>query len=183
MELIHRKLEEHPGEIYIISIAPMTNLAELLMKYPESRGQIAGIYTINGSYGVAPDKSSWNPRPSWNVRTDPEAAKYVIESGIPVTALGLDVTMRLENAMAERLMAEGNKNGWAFQFLERAVAFNLKRGLEPYSLLVDAMAVAAAVRPEIAEYMKIRMKQFLEKQTGKSGLQIAQERYERFRKM
>ena len=37
--------------------------------------------------------------------------------------------------------------------------------------------------PEIAEYMKIRMKQFLEKQAGKSGLQIAQERYERFRKM
>ena len=37
--------------------------------------------------------------------------------------------------------------------------------------------------PEIAEYMKIRMKQFLEKQTGKSGEQIAQERYERFRKM
>ena len=63
----------------------MTNLAELLMKDPESRGQIAGIYTINGSYGVAPDKSSWNPRPSWNVRTDPEAAKYVIESGIPVS--------------------------------------------------------------------------------------------------
>ena len=52
-----------------------------------------------------------------------------------------------------------------------------------YSLLVDAMAVAAAVRPEIAEYMKIRMKQFLEKQAGKSGEQIAQERYERFRKM
>ena len=36
---------------------------------------------------------------------------------------------------------------------------------------------------EIAEYMKIRMKQFLEKQAGKSGEQIAQERYERFRKM
>ena len=37
--------------------------------------------------------------------------------------------------------------------------------------------------PEIAEYMKIRMKQVLEKQAGKSGEQIAQERYERFRKM
>ncbi len=37
--------------------------------------------------------------------------------------------------------------------------------------------------PEIAEYMKIRMKQFLVKQAGKSGQQIAQERYERFRKM
>ena len=36
---------------------------------------------------------------------------------------------------------------------------------------------------EIAEYMKIRMKQFLVKQAGKSGEQIAQERYERFRKM
>lgn len=37
--------------------------------------------------------------------------------------------------------------------------------------------------PEIAEYMKIRMKQFLNKQGGKSGEQIAQERYERFRRM
>ena len=37
--------------------------------------------------------------------------------------------------------------------------------------------------PEIAEYMKIRMKQFLEKQADKSEQQIAQERYERFRKM
>ena len=51
------------------------------------------------------------------MRTDPEAAKYVIESGIPVTALGLDVTMRLENAMAERLMAEGNKTDGPFSFL------------------------------------------------------------------
>ena len=36
---------------------------------------------------------------------------------------------------------------------------------------------------EIAEYMKIRMKQFLVKQAGKSGEQLAQERYERFRRM
>ncbi|MCI7450208.1 MAG: acetyl-CoA carboxylase carboxyltransferase subunit alpha, partial [Blautia sp.] len=36
---------------------------------------------------------------------------------------------------------------------------------------------------EIAEYMKIRMKQFLVKQSGKRGEQIAQERYERFRRM
>lgn len=100
VELIHRKLEEHPGEIYIISIAPMTNLAELLMKYPESRGQDCRNLYHKRLLRRSADKSSWNPRPSWNVRTDPEAAKYVIESGIPVTALGLDVTMRLENAMA-----------------------------------------------------------------------------------
>ena len=37
--------------------------------------------------------------------------------------------------------------------------------------------------PEIAEYMKIRMKQFLSKQAGKSREQLAQERYERFRRM
>ena len=36
-ELLHQRLEAHPGEIYIISIAPMTNLAELLMKYPQSK--------------------------------------------------------------------------------------------------------------------------------------------------
>ena len=37
--------------------------------------------------------------------------------------------------------------------------------------------------PEITEYMKIRMKQFLINHSGKTVEQIAQERYERFRRM
>ena len=154
VELMYECIQAHPGEISIISIAPMTNLAELFLKYPEIKDQICRIYTINGSYGVAPDKSRWNPRPSWNVAADPEAAKIVLESGVPVTAAGLDVTMQLDNSMAERLLAEGRPETSTMEFFRHAVAFNRRKGLEPYSLLVDSMAVAAAAKPELADCVK-----------------------------
>ena len=140
--------------LHIISTAPMTNLAALFLNYPEAKKQIGSIVTINGSYGVAPDKKIWNPRPSWNVSVDPEAAKIVLESGVPVTAAGLDVTMQLQNSLTERILREGDAEKWQYRFLERAVFFNRSHGLEPYSLLVDAMAVAAAVKPELLSVIR-----------------------------
>ena len=140
--------------VHIISIAPMTNLARLLLDFPEAAVSIASIITINGSYGVAPDKHRWNPRPSWNVCADPEAAKLVLESGVPVIAAGLDVTMQLQNSLVERLLRDGDREKWQYRFLERAIRFNRLHGLEPYSLLVDAMAVAAAVRPELLSVIR-----------------------------
>ena len=138
----------------IISIAPMTNLARLFLDCPEAKEQITSIITTSGSYGVAPDKHSWNPRPSWNMTVDPEAAKIVLESGVPVIAAGLDVTMQLQNSLIERLLREGDREKWQYRFLEHAVRFNRLHGLEPYSLLVDAMAVAAAVKPELLSVIR-----------------------------
>lgn len=146
--------QKEPEKSHIVSIAPMTNLAKLLLRFPEASAQIASIVTTNGSYSVAPDKRAWNPRPSWNVAADPEAAKIVLESGVPVIAAGLDVTMQLQNALVERLLREGDPQRWQYQFLERAVQFNRARGLEPFSLLVDAMAVAAAARPELLSLIR-----------------------------
>lgn len=153
VEFLHRKLTEEEG-LHILSIAPMTNLAMLLRRYPEIKDRIASVITTSGSYGVAPDKRCWDPRPSWNIQTDPEAAKCVLESGIPVFALGLDVTTRLSNAITDRLLSEGNPDTPAYAFLERAAAFNRAHRLEPYSLLVDSMGAAAAAVPELAEMIE-----------------------------
>lgn len=151
---LRRKIMEHPGEIHIISIGPMTNLARLLTEYPEVTEQIASIITISGSYGVAPDKSDWNPRPTWNVLVDPEAAKIVIESGILIQAAGFDVTGTLTDDMVERIFKEGNPQSEKYAFLKKAVDFNLRNGLKSYSLLVDSVAVAVAAVPELASFIE-----------------------------
>lgn len=143
-------VKRFPGEVSIISLAPMTNLALMIQNDPAAADAAAGIYTIAGSYGLRPDYENLNPRAEWNLTQDPEAAAVVFGSGIPIMAAGLDVTRRLDNSMMERLLAaakEGKKTG----FLRRAVQFNINHGLEPYSLLVDSAAVCLALCPEIVK--------------------------------
>ena len=143
-------VKRFPGEVSIISLAPMTNLALMIQNDPAAADAAAGIYTIAGSYGLRPDYENLNPRAEWNLAQDPEAAAVVFGSGIPIMAAGLDVTRRLDNSMMERLLAaakEGKKTG----FLRRAVQFNINHGLEPYSLLVDSAAVCLALCPEIVK--------------------------------
>ena len=171
-DFLHRKLNarealsdderDSGARFHILSIAPMINLAMLLTRYPEDKARIASIVTTSGSYSVQPDRHHWNPRPSWNVKADPEAAKIVLESGIPVYAAGLDVTARLSNELMRRILAEGEKrekqggacaNPFPLTFLKRAVRFNESHGLEPYSLLVDAMGAALCARPDLASFV------------------------------
>lgn len=143
-------VKRFPGQVSIISLAPMTNLALMIQNDPAAALAAAGIYTIAGSYGLRPDYENLNPRPEWNLAQDPEAAAAVFGSGIPITAAGLDVTRRLDNSMMDRLLARAGENEKT-KFLRRAVQFNLDHGLEPYSLLVDSAAVCLALCPEIAK--------------------------------
>lgn len=143
-------IKAHPGEVFIISMAPMTNLALMLQNAPETAGLTAGIFTISGGYGLNPDHGRLNPRPEWNIAQDPEAASAVFSSGIPITAAGLDVTSRLEDSMMDRLLSEAGE-GKKTDFLRQAVQFNLEHGLNPSSLLVDSAAVALTAFPDMAK--------------------------------
>ena len=147
-EFIMGILEKSREPVSIISIAPMTNLARLLEKYPEAAGRIRRIYTASGCYGVREGDTAWKQRPSWNIWTDPEAAQAVFASGIPIQAAGVDVTGTFSEAMADRILAEGNRDNPAFQFFFRAAEYNRNHKLSVFSLLVDAAAVALAVHPE-----------------------------------
>ena len=157
VEFIIRKAMEYAGRLHIISTAPMTNIAAALTAVPELSEQVCSIITSSGSYGVAVDLTHKNPRPTWNICQDPEAAKIVMESGILIEAIGLDVSSRLHNHMTDILLAYGDKDKPSKALFRKAVSFNLKHGLEPYSLLVDSMAVAYATQPGIAKLVEGRV--------------------------
>lgn len=153
-EFLYQKLSGSAEPVHIISIAPMTNLGELLAKHPEIKEKIASVITTSGSYGVAPDKRAWNARPSWNIYSDPEAAEIVFGSGVPVFAAGLDITTRLSDDMVGRIFEEGNQACPQYVFFKRAAEYNKRNGLHSYSLLVDAVAAAAAAEPSLVKYIK-----------------------------
>ena len=99
-DLIVEEARRRPGELTLVTLAPLTNVALAVLREPRLPALLRGVVIMGGSY-----RSSGNTAPTteWNVNVDPEAAKIVFEAfGIegpdgrpnrPV-ALGLDVTER-----------------------------------------------------------------------------------------
>lgn len=73
-------------EITIIALAPMTNIATLLLMYPEVVPRIERIIFMGGAVGQGNASAS----AEFNIWHDPEAADIVLRSGVPLTMYGLE---------------------------------------------------------------------------------------------
>ncbi len=97
VDFIISETEKFPGEISIITIGPLTNVAAAIRKMPEIRKMIREIIMMGGpfyfGYGI---KIEQRPGCDYNLRCDPDAAKYIFASGIPITSVGLQVTAHLK---------------------------------------------------------------------------------------
>lgn len=145
-EFLVETLEKSQEPVTIISTAAMTNLAVLLRQQPNLAYQIKEIITISGYYGQNPAAA----RAEWNVLLDPEAAKIVFSAPVSIRAVGLDVTADLRDSYVEQLLSAAS--GKIAAFMQHTTDFNVRQGLYPRSILVDGMAVAAALRSESAHY-------------------------------
>lgn len=150
IDFIIESIEKY-NTIQIVSIAPMTNLASAIKKAPHLDWSKVSVVTMAGFYQVLGEAFTGRPRCEWNVLVDPEAFEIVIESGVQFKALGLDVTSQLHNDMVDKII-EIAEHSSRLDFLKQAIDFNLRTGLKPYSLLVDAVPMAYVVDPTIATF-------------------------------
>ncbi|HZX01727.1 nucleoside hydrolase [Kribbella sp.] len=72
----------------IVATGALTNIAQLLMESPEAAANITEIVWMGGSTG----RGNIAPLAEANAYVDPEAAEVVVDSGIPFTMCGLNVT-------------------------------------------------------------------------------------------
>lgn len=93
-DFIAARVAESPGEIWIAAVGPLTNVAMAILKEPALKQQIAGITIMGGAFGREPvfGRGNITPVAELNIWGDPWAANVVFDSGIPITAVGLDVT-------------------------------------------------------------------------------------------
>ena len=82
-------MRSQPGEISILAIGPLTNLALAIRLDPGIIPLTGRVIVMGGSFGMQ------EPSPEFNVRCDPEAAQIVFSSGWDVHVLGLDITRRV----------------------------------------------------------------------------------------
>jgi purine nucleosidase len=80
------------GTITLCALGPLTNIAIALAKAPEVTGKIRELIVMGGSCF---ELGNVTPAAEFNMHVDPHAAAIVVDSGIPVTMIPLDVTHQL----------------------------------------------------------------------------------------
>lgn len=87
VEIARRCLEE-PGEITVLALGRMTNVALALRLAPEVAGALAGVVVMGGAVRVPGNVS---PVATANLYEDPESAAILYDAGVPIVQVGLDV--------------------------------------------------------------------------------------------
>ena len=162
VDLIIQEARRRPGELLLITLAPLTNLAVAVLREPELPRLLRGLVMMAGSY-----RSPGNTAPTseWNVAVDPEAMQVVLRnfggasaSHLP-RALGLDVTERAKFE-PHHLDALVKRGGGPDTPVMRFVVDALRFYMEFHSKwdgffgahIHDALAVAAALDPSLVRY-------------------------------
>ena len=98
-------ISAEPGQITLIAIGPLTNIALALRRYPRLVSQVGNFVIMGGSAG----RGNTTPAAEFNILADPEAAAIVFGAGWTVTMIGLDATrqVRATAAVRDRMRALG----------------------------------------------------------------------------
>lgn len=133
-------------KITLVPMAPLTNIAALITAYPEVKDKIEHISLMGGglAYGNVTAMAEFN------IFVDPEAARIVYESGIPIVMSGLDVTDKaaiFEEEIVE-LKQKGPVSVMVGELLDFYSIYGKKMGYVG-NALHDPCAVAWLVHPEL----------------------------------
>jgi purine nucleosidase len=88
-QLIVDMVMASPGEITLVPVGPLTNIAIAYALEPRIAQNVREVVLMGGAAGVVGNVS---PVAEANIHNDPEAANIVFHAGWPITMVGLDVT-------------------------------------------------------------------------------------------
>lgn len=147
VDFIISNAENLGGELTVIGIGPLTNIAAAIEKSPEAMKKIKKIIVMGGAF--------FNGELEWNIMSDALAAKIVFESGIPVYAVGTDVTRKLKLNNKRQFEILKRTEGVAGFLADSAKQWIKKRGAD--ITLHDPLAVYVAFKPDLVHFVKHRV--------------------------
>ncbi len=150
--LIVDTLHAHPGEVTLVAVGPLTNLALALAEDPAITGLVQQVVVMGGAFGIDGQGGNVSPVAEANILADPHAADAVFTAPWPVTLVGLDVTHRvlMDHGHFERLRDAGGAEGaFIWEASRHYVGFYGRAVGVPGCYVHDASAVACALQPDL----------------------------------
>ena len=144
IEMAHR----FPGELEIITLGPLTNLAMAILKEPTLPDLIKRVYIMGGT-GLGPGNIT--PVAEYNFYVDAEAAHLIIQSKLTKTVIGWDVCMAasfLNRSDIAHLNSLGDLGKFAVRASVSLIEFTKGLGRDGFGP-ADQTAVAVALYPDI----------------------------------
>ena len=136
------------GDITLVPVGPLTNIAMAMRIEPRIIPKIQEIVLMGGAYSIG----NFTPSAEFNFYADPEAAHVVFTSGAPIVMMGLDLTNQTicTKDIIKRMEAIGNKASALFSDI---MNFVLKSQKEAFGLdggpLHDATCIAYLTEPSL----------------------------------
>ena len=149
VDLMRDVIENHPEPVTIIATGPLTNVAILARDHPDDMAKVASVIWMGGST----TRGNITPYAEFNAATDPEGIAIVLDSGVPFTMVGLNITHQalVTSEVIDRIGAiptETAKFGGQLLNFFRA-AYSSSRGM-PDAPMHDPITVAMLADPTVA---------------------------------
>lgn len=148
-KLIVDLVRQYPGEISVVSLGPLTNISNALLREPSIATTIDRLYMVGGSLnGIG----NITPNAEFNMYFDPQSARDVFNSVIAKTLIPLDVTSRVDfglefyNNVSKSSCPKFLKSSLQHLFQ----TYRQQLGRESV-LLNDAVGLVAALTPNLLE--------------------------------
>ena len=150
-ELIRQIVRKYPNQVTLITIGPLTNIATALNADAELASMTRALVMMGGSLSGG----NITPAAEFNVYVDPEAARIVFQSGIPITMVGLDVTRKTSLTEEHVRVLEAAQNPVsqaAAKIARNAIAHTRDRGFVVGPNMHDSLAIAAVLDPSLLKW-------------------------------
>jgi len=160
-------LQRYPGELTLITLGPLTNLALALETDSAPLRELRSVISIGGAISVPGNVTR---AAEFNIFVDPDAAQRVFQSGLPMTLVPLDVTTKvaLSRKEIQALAADGSDPVLRFVADATGLALSYIERVEGASLfhLHDPLAVAVAIDPTLVKTAPLSIAVETEDQTN-----------------
>ncbi|HCP31923.1 TPA: nucleoside hydrolase [Candidatus Acetothermia bacterium] len=154
VEVIIDTIRRFAGEITLVTLGPLTNVAVALLRDPSTASKVEKCVIMGG---IGFGHGNVVPAAEYNVWVDPEAAKIVFESDLPIVMVGWDVSQRFATFNDEEA-AKIRSVSPLGQFCVDIQRCLREFGMNELKLvgfdLPDPIAMAVALDPEVATVTK-----------------------------
>src|SRR4051812_20176227 len=150
LELIVDTLQDSAEQVTLVPTGPLTNIAQLIQQHPEVLPKVDRIVWMGGST----TRGNMTAYAEFNAWVDPEAIAVVVESGIPFTMVGLNITHQalITDEVLKRIAAIGNETAAFGVDLLRFFnsTYEAAEGM-PAGPLHDPITIALLADPDVVE--------------------------------
>ena len=154
VDLLVETVLARPGDVTILAIGPLTNVALALLREPRLAAVVRRIVIMGGMVQRRFDQLTV-PYREHNIRCDPEAAQIVFASGAPITLVPLDVTTQVR--IRHEDLSDLRRGDRLAVLVADQLEWYMGHIKRDWTYAHDPLAVAALARPDLLRTYPMRV--------------------------